>query len=90
MRRARFVREAMRRVQRAGFQVVNADCSVLLEAPRLSPHRKAIQASIAKLLKTTPDRVGLKATTTEKLGFVGRGEGILAQVVVLLARPSPF
>ncbi len=66
---------------------VNADLPVLAEAPRLSKHREEIRHSIATLLDVADDCVNVKATTTEKMGFLGRGEGLAAQAVVLL-RPA--
>ena len=67
------------------LRVVNADLTVLAEAPRVAPHRDAIRASIARLLEVPLERVNVKATTTERLGFLGRAEGIAAQAIVLLS-----
>jgi 2-C-methyl-D-erythritol 2,4-cyclodiphosphate synthase len=64
--------------------VVNADLTLLSETPRIAPHRDAIRASIAAALGIAPGQVNLKATTTEKLGFLGRAEGLAAQAVVLI------
>lgn len=72
--------------QRDGWSLVNADITVLAEAPKIKPHVSAMQVKIGKVLGAAPDRVTIKATTTEKLGFVGRGEGIVASAVVLLQR----
>ena len=80
-----FVRAVLAQVRQRGFSVVNADITVLAEAPRLSPHREAIRQSVAQLLGLPHDRVNIKATTTEKLGYLGRREGLCAQAVVLLA-----
>lgn len=68
-----------------GWKVVNLDSTVLLETPKLSPHISQMKENIARVLGITVEDVGIKATTTEKLGFVGRKEGILAQSVVLLS-----
>ena len=68
-----------------GWRVVNLDCVVLAEVPKLQPHIGAMKARIAELLGVSVAEVGVKATTTERLGFVGREEGIMAQAVVLLA-----
>jgi 2-C-methyl-D-erythritol 2,4-cyclodiphosphate synthase len=65
--------------------VVNADLTVLAQAPKVAPHREAITARVAQLLGVPATRVNLKATTTEGLGFLGRGEGIAAHAVVLLS-----
>jgi 2-C-methyl-D-erythritol 4-phosphate cytidylyltransferase/2-C-methyl-D-erythritol 2,4-cyclodiphosphate synthase len=66
------------------LSVVNADLTLLAEAPRLAPHRDAVRERIAQLLSLPLERVNIKATTTEGLGFLGRAEGIGAQAVVLL------
>jgi 2-C-methyl-D-erythritol 2,4-cyclodiphosphate synthase len=68
-----------------GWRVVNCDLTLLAEAPRLAPHRDAIRARIAGLLGVGVGEVGLKATTNERLGALGRGEGIAALAVALLA-----
>ena len=82
-------RELLRRVAREvaarGRRVVNCDVTVLAEAPRIGPHREAMRANIASDLGIDPGEVSVKATTTERLGCIGRGEGIAAQAVVLLA-----
>ena len=78
--------EALRAVQAAGWTPVNVDCTVHAQAPRLSPYRDAMRASIAALLRLPPDAVNVKAKTAERLGFVGRGEGISAAAVCLLRR----
>ncbi|MDE2137098.1 MAG: 2-C-methyl-D-erythritol 2,4-cyclodiphosphate synthase [Gammaproteobacteria bacterium] len=82
---ARFVAAVLALVRGAGLAVVNADLTLLAEAPRIGPHREAIRREVARLLELAPERVNLKATTTERLGFLGRAEGLAAQAVVLLA-----
>jgi 2-C-methyl-D-erythritol 2,4-cyclodiphosphate synthase len=72
-------------MRNAGFSVVNVDATVLLEAPKVKPYRPLMIAAIAEGLDCEAGCVSVKATTTEKLGFVGRGEGLAAQVVVLLS-----
>jgi len=79
-----FVRAVIEMLAARGLAVVNADITVLAEAPRLAEHRDAIRATVAQLLGVPHDRVNLKATTTERLGFLGRREGIAAQAVVLV------
>lgn len=81
---SRFVTAALTLLHGRGLHVVNADVTLLAEAPRIAPHREAMCVSLARLLDVDRDRVNLKATTTEKLGFVGRAEGLAAQAVVLL------
>lgn len=82
---ARFVTAVLALVRGAGLSVVNVDLTLLAEAPRIGPHREAIRHEVARLLELPPERVNLKATTTERLGFLGRAEGLAAQAVVLLA-----
>lgn len=72
--------------RRDGWSLVNADITVLAEAPKIKPHVSAMQAKLAGILRVLPDRIAIKATTTERLGFVGREEGIVASAVVLLQR----
>jgi len=79
-----FVRHAMGLLRARGGKVVNADITVLCEAPRIGPHRDAIRARLAELLELSADRVNIKATTTEKLGALGRAEGLAAEAVVLV------
>ena len=67
-----------------GFGVVNADVTVVAQAPRLAPHLRDMRANLASDLGVATDRVNVKATTTEGMGFTGRGEGIAAHAVVLL------
>ena len=79
-----FVRAALRMLQERGLRVGNADLTVLAERPKLAPVRDAIRREVAQLLEVEPAAVNVKATTTEKLGFLGRAEGIAAHAVVLL------
>jgi len=73
-------------VRERGFSIVDADCVVICERPKLSPHREAMRTNLARALGVAVECVGVKATTTERLGFEGREEGIGAQAVVLLER----
>jgi 2-C-methyl-D-erythritol 2,4-cyclodiphosphate synthase len=75
----------LERVRERGFRVVNVDLTLLAETPRLAPYRDRIRARLAAILGVEPQEVGLKATTNEGLGAIGRGEGIAALAVVLLA-----
>lgn len=81
-----FLEHAARLARDAGWSVSNVDVTVLAEAPKIGPHRHAMKAQIADALGITPDRVGIKATTMEGMGFVGRGEGLAAQAVATLQR----
>lgn len=67
-----------------GFELVDCDCTVDCQAPKLSPHREAMRANLARALGVDVSQVGVKATTTERLGYVGREEGIEAWAVALL------
>lgn len=67
-----------------GYRVVNVDSTLCLEAPKIKPYVKQMQETIAAILQVTANDVSVKATTTEKLGFVGREEGLMANAVVLL------
>ena len=78
------LRGALARVRDAGYELCNVDATVVAQAPRLAPAMPAIVASIADTLRCRPDQVNVKARTTERLGFEGRGEGISAQAIVLL------
>lgn len=71
------------------FVVGNVDCTVVLERPRLATHVRAMEANIGELLEIPADHVNVKATTHEGMGFAGRGEGIAAYAVVLLAPRTP-
>lgn len=79
-----FLRAVALRMRAAGLELVNADITVLAEAPRIAAHRDAMVAALAADLGTIITRINIKATTTERLGFIGRGEGLAALVVVLL------
>ena len=80
----RLVADVLKKVQRRGYQVVNCDSTVISEAPRLRPYITAMQQRIADLLQVSVGAVSVKATTNEKMGFIGRQEGLAAQSVVLL------
>jgi 2-C-methyl-D-erythritol 2,4-cyclodiphosphate synthase len=69
-----------------GWKVVNADVCLIGERPKIGPHRLAMRSRVAPILGLPTDAVNVKATTTEKLGFTGRGEGLAAQAVVLIQR----
>jgi 2-C-methyl-D-erythritol 2,4-cyclodiphosphate synthase len=81
---ALFVTKVCAMLRERALGVLNADLTLIAQAPKLAPHRAAMRARIAALLGVTPECVNLKATTTEGLGFLGRAEGIAAQAVVLL------
>lgn len=80
------LREAVRRVEAAGFRAVNIDCTIIAQAPKMAPHVAAMAANIAADCGLTVEFVNVKAKTTERLGFTGRGEGIAADAVALLEK----
>ncbi|HEY8192275.1 MAG TPA: bifunctional 2-C-methyl-D-erythritol 4-phosphate cytidylyltransferase/2-C-methyl-D-erythritol 2,4-cyclodiphosphate synthase [Alphaproteobacteria bacterium] len=79
-----FLRHAVEMVHARGGEITNLDLTIICEAPKIGPHREEMQARIAEICGITPGQVGIKATTTEGLGFTGRGEGIAAQAVVTI------
>ena len=83
------LRRAWRRVTAGGFILGNVDVTVLAEAPRLAPHYEAMRANLAQTMSCRPGDVSVKATTTEHLGAIGRGEGIAAMAVATLFGPPP-
>ena len=85
-----FLREVTAHMRAAGLELVNADITVLAEAPRIAKHRAAMAENLAADLGVSVQLINIKATTTERLGFIGRGEGLAASAAVLLrARPLP-
>lgn len=85
---ALFLRHAARLVSEAGGRVVHVDITLICEAPRVGPHREAMVRRLAEILGLRPGSCSVKATTTEKLGFTGRGEGIAAQAVATIRLPA--
>jgi 2-C-methyl-D-erythritol 2,4-cyclodiphosphate synthase len=83
------LRSAVASVREAGFGIANVDATIIAQAPRMAPHIAQMTANIAADLALSPRRVNLKAKTAERLGFIGRGEGIVAEAVVLLEDASP-
>ncbi|MGE0611516.1 MAG: bifunctional 2-C-methyl-D-erythritol 4-phosphate cytidylyltransferase/2-C-methyl-D-erythritol 2,4-cyclodiphosphate synthase [Hyphomicrobiales bacterium] len=82
-----FLADAVRRVAALGGRVVNVDLTLICEAPKIGPHRESMRERIAEILVLEKGRVGVKATTSEKLGFTGRGEGIAANAVATVWLP---
>ena len=74
-----FLAKALELVRRRGGRIANVDVTLICESPRIGPHREAMRGRVAEILGMAPDRVSVKATTTEQLGFTGRGEGLAAQ-----------
>jgi 2-C-methyl-D-erythritol 2,4-cyclodiphosphate synthase len=77
---------AYRAVRELGWELVNADCVLIGEEPRLAPHRLEMRARLAGSLDVEENRVAVRATSTDGLGFTGRGEGLAAQAIALLRR----
>ena len=82
----RFLRHCALLLDQHGWMLGNADITIVCERPRIGPHAQAMRDNLADDLGVEPSHVSIKATTTETLGFTGRGEGIAAHAVVLLAR----
>jgi 2-C-methyl-D-erythritol 2,4-cyclodiphosphate synthase len=83
-----FLQEAARQVNFHGGKIVNVDATVIAQAPKLAPHIHAMKLHISEALGINPKRVGLKATTNEQLGFLGREEGIAAMAVASVDLPQ--
>lgn len=83
---AQLLKEVWKIVKEKGYRLVNLDCTIMAEKPKMAVHIPKIEARIAELLESNKEQVNVKATTMEKLGFVGREEGIAAQAVVLLQK----
>lgn len=84
----RLLEDAYRAVREAGFELVNADCILVGERPRIAGSRREMAARLAGAIGVGPDRITVRATTTDGLGFTGRGEGLAAHAVALLSRRS--
>lgn len=82
-----FLGKAMERARLAGFAVTHLDCTLVCETPKIGPHAPAMRASLAAITALDPERISVKATTSERLGFTGRGEGIAALATATLVRP---
>ena len=80
----KLLREVARLLKERGLKAANVDATIIAQAPKMAPHIPAMRANLAADLEIAPEAVNVKAKTTEKLGFVGRGEGIAAEAVALL------
>ncbi|HQB28091.1 MAG TPA: 2-C-methyl-D-erythritol 2,4-cyclodiphosphate synthase [Paludibacter sp.] len=78
------LKETMQLLRSRGWELGNADCTICAEAPKLNPHIPAMQTTLSEVMAILPNQISIKATTSEKMGFVGRREGITAYVVVLV------
>jgi 2-C-methyl-D-erythritol 2,4-cyclodiphosphate synthase len=79
------LREVGRKVRQAGFAIANIDATIIAQAPKMAPHIAAMVANLAADLEVAPGQVNVKAKTAERLGAIGRGEGIAAEAIALLA-----
>ena len=73
-------------ISKKGYRVVNLDCTICLEKPKIAPYVPDMKLAISKIIDMAPEDISIKATTAEKLGFIGRGEGVAAITVVLLEK----
>jgi len=80
-----FLEHIMELIKQKGYQVNNIDSTIICEQPKMSPHILAIRENLAEIMELSLDQVSVKATTTEKLGFCGRGEGIAVESVCLVS-----
>ncbi|MDT8280064.1 MAG: bifunctional 2-C-methyl-D-erythritol 4-phosphate cytidylyltransferase/2-C-methyl-D-erythritol 2,4-cyclodiphosphate synthase [Erythrobacter sp.] len=83
-RSTRFLEHAVNLARDAGYKIGNVDLTLICEAPKIGPHRTAMRSAVAQIMGASESAVSIKATTTERLGFTGRGEGIAAQAIVLM------
>jgi len=83
------MREVAKLLHDNHYQVLNVDSTIVAQAPRMAPHVPAMIANISADLGISPERVNVKAKTTERLGFTGRGEGIAAQAIALIEWQQP-
>ncbi|MEM9286486.1 MAG: 2-C-methyl-D-erythritol 2,4-cyclodiphosphate synthase, partial [Pseudomonadota bacterium] len=83
-----FLRHAASRVRERGGAILHCDVTIICEAPKVGPHRETMRSVLAELMGIDIGRVAVKATTTEQLGFTGRGEGIAAQAVATVSLPA--
>ena len=82
------LRQAWEQVRARGWELVNVDAIVIMQAPRIAPHREAMRAALAAALAVPVERVTVRASTTDHLGFTGRGEGAACQAVALLRKAT--
>jgi 2-C-methyl-D-erythritol 4-phosphate cytidylyltransferase/2-C-methyl-D-erythritol 2,4-cyclodiphosphate synthase len=84
----RFLVHALTLAAQAGYSLANADVTIICEAPKIGPHRKSMRARLSEIMNAELSRISVKATTTELLGFTGRGEGIAAQAIVTFEKTN--
>ena len=84
----RLLADVMRLARERGYELLDVDCTIAAQAPKLAPHREAMRENLAAAMGIAVENVGVKATTTERLGFVGREEGMEAWAVALMQGPD--
>ena len=84
----RFLVHALTLAAQEGYSLANADITIICEAPKIGPHRQAMRSRLSEIMDTEVSRISVKATTTELLGFTGRGEGIAAQAIVTFEKTN--
>ena len=82
-----FLKEVTRMLQERGWEIQNVDCTICLEKPKVNPHIEEMKKVLAALMNVSEEDVSIKATTSEKLGYVGREEGVNAYAVALISKP---
>jgi 2-C-methyl-D-erythritol 2,4-cyclodiphosphate synthase len=82
----RLLRDSWKLVEKKGYRLGNIDCTIIAQKPKMLPYIEEMRTVIAGIFEVTPEQINVKATTTEKLGFPGREEGIAAQAVVLIEK----
>ncbi|MBE0413448.1 bifunctional 2-C-methyl-D-erythritol 4-phosphate cytidylyltransferase/2-C-methyl-D-erythritol 2,4-cyclodiphosphate synthase [Yoonia sp.] len=82
-----FLEHAVALATEQGYRISNTDCTLICETPKIGPHQAAMKTALAQIMGLAADRISVKATTSERLGFTGRGEGIAAQATVTLVKP---
>ena len=84
-----FLREIMDTLKSKGFEIENIDCTIVCESPRITPHVPAIKDSLAQITGLSGGALSIKATTSDRMGFTGRGEGIASYAVALIRSTTP-
>ena len=84
-----FLREIMDTLKSKGFEIENIDCTIVCESPRITPHVPAIKESLARITDLSGGALSIKATTSDRMGFTGRGEGIASYAVALIRSTTP-
>ncbi len=80
------LKEVFKMIEKLGYSIVNVDVSIILEKPKLKDHLNEMKFEISKCINVSKENINIKATTSEKLGFIGRGEGVACQAITLLTK----